>query len=99
MAHPEGERSAGAQPWRRRKPTPSPVGFANSKRCVAGSRPFSSAVSPGRAAGFAAGAPSFAATPGLASRPGWWRWHAWLGAVPLAGYLLLHLGAQVWALA
>lgn len=66
------------------------MGFANSIRFVAGSRPFS--ASSGVPGGFTAGAPQ------LESPPSWWRWHALLGAVPLAGYVLIHLGAQGWAL-
>jgi succinate dehydrogenase / fumarate reductase, cytochrome b subunit len=34
----------------------------------------------------------------LPSAPMWLRWHSLLGVVPLAGYLLLHLGAQSIAL-
>lgn len=59
-------------------------------RFVASSRPFS--ASAGESAGFAAGSRSFA------ERPSWWRWHALLGAVPLAGYVVVHLGAQLLAL-
>lgn len=66
------------------------MGFANSIRFVAGSRPFS--ASAGVSTGLAAGAPR------LAQRPGWWRWHARLGAIPLAGYVAIHLGAQIVAL-
>ncbi|MEY2929408.1 MAG: hypothetical protein RL033_157 [Pseudomonadota bacterium] len=54
---------------------------------MAGSRPFS------------APAAAAAASPGVAAVSGWRRWHALLGAVPLAGYLFLHLGAQALALA
>lgn len=55
---------------------------------MAGSRP----PAPAAPAGHATGAPA------SETRPGWLRWHAWLGAVPLAGYVLLHVGAQVLAL-
>jgi len=34
----------------------------------------------------------------LPAAPNWLRWHSLLGAVPLAGYLLLHLGAESIAL-
>lgn len=77
-------------PRQGRKPTPSPVGFANSIRFVAGSPSFS--ASSGAPAGLAGGAPH------LEPSSSGWRWHALLGAVPLAGYVVIHLCVQGWAL-